>query len=119
MDEKRRAKRVPAHLSLTISSLFKQDNEIVININAPIEVIDVSRTGIGFKTESRLPVGYYFNANLELGSSESSIFSVVKIVRTQVLEGKTTIYGCEFVGLAPVFHYIFDEYEKQFEEENE
>ncbi len=66
MIEMRREKRWPAQLHLEISSLFKQDNVKVENINAPIEVIDVSKAGIGFKTESVLPTGYYFNARLEL-----------------------------------------------------
>ena len=48
-DEKRKAKRLPIDLFLGISELFKQDNEIIKNVNAPIEVVDISRGGIGFK----------------------------------------------------------------------
>ena len=42
MIEMRREKRWPIELQLEISSLFKQDNVKVENINAPIEVFDVS-----------------------------------------------------------------------------
>lgn len=80
MIEMRREKRWPAQLHLEISSLFKQDNVKVENINAPIEVIDVSKAGIGFKTESVLPTGYYFNARLELGG-DSALNCVVRILR--------------------------------------
>ena len=38
MEEKRRSKRIKAHLELNVSSLFKQDNVLVENINAPITV---------------------------------------------------------------------------------
>lgn len=62
MIEMRREKRWPIELQLEISSLFKQDNVKVENINAPIEVFDVSKAGIGFRTKSVLPIGYYFNA---------------------------------------------------------
>ena len=48
MIEMRREKRWPAKLNLEISNLFKQDHVKVENINAPIEVIDVSKAGIGF-----------------------------------------------------------------------
>ena len=63
MIEMRREKRWPIELQLEISSLFKQDNVKVENINAPIEVFDVSKAGIGFRTKSVLPIGYYFNAD--------------------------------------------------------
>ena len=49
MIEMRREKRWPIELQLEISSLFKQDNVKVENINAPIEVFDVSKAGIGFR----------------------------------------------------------------------
>ena len=52
MIEMRREKRWPIELQLEISSLFKQDNVKVENINAPIEVFDVSKAGIGFRTKS-------------------------------------------------------------------
>ena len=55
MIEMRREKRWPAKLQLEISNLFKQDHVEVENINAPIEVVDVSKAGIGFTTASKLP----------------------------------------------------------------
>lgn len=67
MIEMRREKRWPAKLNLEISNLFKQDHVKVENINAPIEVIDVSKAGIGFRSASVLPMGYYFNARLHFG----------------------------------------------------
>ena len=114
MQEKRRAKRFPAKLELELSQLFKQDN-IMVDIGAPIEVTDVSKFGIGFKSENILPLDYYFNAKLELGGPDRSIYCVVKIIRIDS-DGERNIYGCEFVGMAPVFSYIFDEYSKSLEE---
>ena len=63
--EQRRSKRIPTKMNLEVSSLFKQDNVKVNNINAPIEVIDISKDGIGFLSSSMLPIGFYFNARLE------------------------------------------------------
>lgn len=116
MQERRRAKRMPITLSLEILNLYKQDNVQVSNLHAPIEVINISKTGIGFRSESILPIGYYFNANLNLGN-EDTIHSVVKIVRIQPEEGKATIYGCEFVGMATILSYLFDEYDQRTSEE--
>ena len=108
MIEMRREKRWPAKLELEITTLFKQDNVKVENINAPIEVFDVSKVGIGFKTKSVLPVGYYFNARLVLSDS-GALNCVVRIVRHQETQDGN-IYGCEIVGTASIMDYVFNDY---------
>lgn len=115
MEERRRAKRMPISLTLEVSDLYKQDNVKIPNINAPIEVINISKLGIGFKTESKLPIGYYFNANINLGGRET-LHCVVKIIRSQPADDKYTIYGCEFVGMAEVLSFVFDAYGEKLEE---
>ena len=113
MEEKRRNKRLKVSLELSVSSLFKQDNVMVDVKDAPIVVTDISKGGIRFESESVLPIGYYFNAKLELGDKDSSLYTVVKIIRSAEGENGQIVYGCEFVGLAPVLGYIFDEYEEK------
>lgn len=117
MKEKRNAKRYVADLKLNVSSLFKQDNIKINNIDSPITVTDVSKTGIGFQSASILPEGYYFNAALRLGSEEDILYCVVKIIRCMALHDGINAYGCEFVGMAPILNYIFDEFEKDAQEE--
>lgn len=112
MEEKRRSKRLPVDLFLEVSSIFKQDNYEVLDVDAPIEVTDVSKSGIGFRSKSKLPVGYYFNAKLQLGNSESILYCVVRIVRSYTTEEGMNMYGCEFAGMPPILYYIFDEYEE-------
>ena len=117
MQEKRRSKRLPIQLELVVSKLFNQDAAGSVEINAPIQVVDVSKLGIGFVTTNDLPLNYYFNARLELGSPENSLYCVVQIIRKmQPKEDGIISYGCEFVGLAPVLGTIFDEYEKSLTE---
>lgn len=108
MIEMRREKRWPVNLELEITSLFKQDNVKVENINAPIEVFDVSKAGIGFKSKSVLPLGYYFNARLVLCKSDA-VNCVVRIIRQQETEDGY-IYGCEIVGTASIMDYVFNDY---------
>ncbi len=110
-DDRRRAKRVNIKLNLSVSSLFLQDNE-KITIDSPIEVKDISRTGLGFISRSILPLEYYFNAELNLGGKDKTLFCVVKIIRVEALEDEEYSYGCTFVGMAPVFDYIFDDLER-------
>lgn len=115
MNEKRREKRLPIDLKLEVTSLFHQDNKSVENIDAPIEVVNISKSGIGFRTNSVLPVGYYFNAKLKLGSEDSVLYTVVKIVRS-VKHETDYEYGCELVGMPSVLNYMFDEYEEKLKE---
>jgi len=117
MDEKRRSKRLPIDLKLDISSLFKQDNVRVDNVHAPIEVMDVSRNGIGFKSESILPIDFYFNAKIQLGDPESCLYTVVKIVRQEGMDDNKFIYGAEYIGMPSVLMYIFEEYEERINKE--
>ena len=112
MSEKRRSKRMDINLKLNISNLFKQDNVIISNIDAPIEVTDISKGGIGFDTKASLPEGYYFNACITLGNDDSQIYTVLRILRSSLLEDKqVTHYGAEFIGKADILDYIFDSYE--------
>ena len=115
MLEKRRSKRMKAELNLRISSLFKQDNVLVRDINAPIKVVDISKGGIGFISQSILPLGFYFNADIQLGDDDASLYCVVKIIRREDREDGSNLYGCEMIGLAPVLSYIFENYEKSLQ----
>lgn len=119
MIEKRRFKRMNVHLELNISNLFQQDNIVISDVNAPITVIDISKGGIGFVTAANLPIGYYFNAKIQLGDEDSMLYTVVKIVRSMpTKDGDLINYGAEFIGLAPVLDFIFDEYEMKTESNN-
>lgn len=113
-EEKRRANRIPLFLELEISSLFKQDNVKAEINNTPIEVTDISKTGIGFLSDSVLPLDYYFNAKICLGDFTASLYCVVQIVRCQPNENGRTKYGCEFVGFPPILNYIIDDYEERY-----
>ncbi len=118
MDERRKNKRLPIFLELEISKLFKQDNEIIENIEEEIEVINISKTGIGFLSQADFPLDYYFNAKIEF-DKERFFYCVIKIIRKEIVEGNAAIYGCEFVGLAEFLSKKVDEYEAILTEESE
>ena len=114
--EKRRDKRLPVYsMQLEISSLFKQDNEMIKNLDAPIKIENISRGGIGFTSKTDIPLGYYFNACIQLGKEDAKLYCVVKIIRREIKQDGDIFYGCELVGMAPVFSYIFDDYEHELE----
>ncbi len=112
--EKRQSKRLDVHIELKISDLFHQDNVLIENIDAPIVVTNISKKGIGIETTANLPTGYYFNATINLGNNESSLYTVLQIVR-KVEHDDVNYYGCEFIGLAPILDFIFEDYKPDWE----
>ncbi|HBA96821.1 MAG TPA: PilZ domain-containing protein [Lachnospiraceae bacterium] len=112
--ETRRSQRIPIGMHLEVFSIFKQNNVHVSNMNVPIDVIDISRHGIGFVSKSVLPVGFYFDSRLKFEREYGSLKCVIRIVRRKKREDGLTLYGCEFVGLSPVFDYIFEDIEKSY-----
>ena len=114
--EKRQSKRLDVHIELKISDLFHQDNVQIKDIDAPIVVTNISKKGIGLETTATLPIGYYFNATINLGNSDSSLYTVLQIIRKEEHDN-INYYGCEFVGLAPILDFIFEDYKPDWESE--
>lgn len=110
MKERRKYKRLPLKLELTISSLFKQDYKLIPDINTHIEVIDISKSGLGFTCDHELPLGYYFDAKVQL-SEDNYFFAVLKIIRIVKKDDKFFV-GCEFVGLADILSNRVDKYDE-------
>ncbi len=98
--ERRKYPRLPIELKLDINTIYKQDYDIIKDLDKHIDVIDISMSGIGFVSGSDLPLNYYFDATFLLNDGEFFI-AVVKIIRKFKLENDNYNYGAEFVGLAP------------------
>ncbi len=112
--ETRRSQRIPIDMHLEVFSIFKQNHVHVNNINASIDIVDISKHGIGFVSKNVFPIGFYFDSKLYFKDNNNSIKCVIRIVRRKKREDGLTLYGCEFVGLSPVFDYIFDDIQKEY-----
>lgn len=117
MQEKRKYKRLPIDLKLEVSEVFKQDNKVIKDLNTEIEVFDISKAGIGFTTNTYIPEDYYFNATILFKNTNQKILTVVKILHSTKLSENEYRYGCEFTGLAGIFDYVFEEYERSLQQE--
>lgn len=111
MDERRKAKRIDFKLHLVVDSLYKQDHVELKNIESEIEILDISRSGIGFVSEADMPMDFYFNAHIVL-DEDKRFFGVLKIIRKTDLEDGFN-YGCEFIGLADILSNVIDEYDME------
>jgi PilZ domain. len=112
--DRRRYKRLPIELSLEVNHIFKQNYDIIDNLDTEVEVIDISKTGIGFLCKAELPLFYYFNAKIKLGES-SYFYAVMQIVRESQKDEEYYSYGAEFIGLAPFLANKIDEYERKLQ----
>ena len=110
MDEKRANRRLDIGIKLSISDLYKEDTNTIMDLNSPIEVTNISAEGIGFISECILPTGYYFIANIELSKHLPQIITDVRIIRSSAIDKTTYEYGCEFVSISPHVQKMLEDY---------
>lgn len=109
--ERRKFKRLPIELHLDVKKIYKQDYIIIEDIEAEAFVFDISKSGIGFISNAKLPLDYYFDGKIRLGEDEY-FYAVIRIVRALINKEEEKVYGAEFVGLAPFLANKIDDYEK-------
>ena len=116
MEEKRQERRVPIGIKLSISNLYKEDTNTIMDLDLNVEVIDISSKGIGFVSQCILPVGYYFIANIELSPEFPQIITDVRVIRSTAVDKNNYRYGCEFVSISPSVGKMLDEFSANLEQ---
>lgn len=92
MEEKRKAKRIPLEGNLAMNRLDGGKSEMV-----PIQIVDVSKTGIGFECARDLEISSLYGIELILWTKEK-INTFITITRCSS-QGSKKIYGATFVGI--------------------
>ena len=92
MEEKRKAKRIPLEANLAMNRIDGGKSEMV-----PIQILDVSKSGMGFECARELDMGSVYEIELVLWTKEK-IKSFINIIRSDIKDNKR-IYGATFVGL--------------------
>ncbi|MCR5830969.1 MAG: PilZ domain-containing protein [Lachnospiraceae bacterium] len=110
MEERRTEKRLPIGIKLSISNLYKEDTNTIMDLDLNVEVVDISSKGIGFVSQCILPVGYYFIANIELSPELPQIITDVRVIRSAAIDKDQYRYGCEFVSISPSVGKMLDEF---------
>ena len=62
-----------------------------------VDITDLSRSGIGFRSDKKLDVGTYYDTKLQIWTKEI-IDAVIEIVRREETEDGY-MYGAEFIGM--------------------
>ncbi len=92
MEERRKNKRTQLPISMIIKKLSDGGSKEV-----EIEVIDVSKSGVGFSGREPLGIGEVYEAYLTIWTKEV-LHAFLRIVRIE-LKGEEYIFGASFVGL--------------------
>ncbi len=95
MEERRKCKRTQLPISMVIKKLSDGGNQEV-----EIEVIDVSKSGVGFSGKELLKVGEVYEAFLTIWTKEI-IHAFLQVVRIE-MKGDEYIYGASFIGMPEV-----------------
>lgn len=94
MEERRRTKRTSMPSKLMIKRMEEGGS-----VEVEIEIIDVSKSGLGFICKEPLQIGEAYEAFLTIWTKEV-IHTVLQIVRADLRE-EDFGYGAVFVGMSP------------------
>ena len=92
MEDRRKNKRTELNSKLVITRVDGDSHKEVA-----IEIMDVSKNGIGFGCDEVLNIGAVYEAYLTIWTKEV-IHAFIRIVRIELVEDKF-IYGAMFVGM--------------------
>ncbi|MDE6518414.1 MAG: PilZ domain-containing protein [Acetatifactor sp.] len=105
MEERRKSKRMDLEAKLMVKRLDSPEmSEVVINI------LDVSRTGVGFSCEDMLDIRAVYECYLTIWTKEV-IHVCLQIVRREERQDSFR-YGAEFIGISEVDAFRISVYEK-------
>lgn len=110
-NDKRLDKRIPIGMNLSISDLYKDGVESIVDLESSIEVTDISSRGIGFISKCVLPIGYYFIADIEISDDLPQIITDVRIVRSSAIDKENYHYGAQFTSISPSVKKMLEKYE--------
>lgn len=92
MEERRKSKRTQLQSKIVVKRL---DGGVQEELD--IEVVDVSKSGVGFNCNTPLTIGAVYEAYLTIWTKEV-LHAILEIVRIEK-KGDTIAYGAIFVGM--------------------
>ena len=108
MDEKRRHKRLHLDVSLQLERIDEAGVTTLKYVH--VDVTDISRSGLGFKSMQELTVGTYYDAKIQIWTKEI-VDAVIEIVRCDAQNYGEYKYGCIFIGMTDVDALKIDIYQ--------
>lgn len=99
--ERRRANRMDIDVSIKLNSVRNKGNIESLKKEAfEVEVVNISKDGLAFKTAEKLALNTYYDTTVLLWTKEK-FQTVIEIVRMENYGEEQTLYGCRFIGIMP------------------
>lgn len=96
MEEKRKAQRLDLDVNIELSRI-DSGNDITTIKMARVNVVDLSRNGIGFTTRQELSLDGFYNTKIQIWTKDI-IEAIIKVVRC-TKEDDVYHYGASFIGM--------------------
>ncbi len=112
--EKRKSKRTDVDVTI---SLRKLDDKYVSGYSGDtidVNVINISKDGIAFKSEYEFKLNTYHDTVITLDNKES-FETVIEIIRMENMGELETTYGCRFVGINSEDRFKIEVYQILYE----
>ncbi|MDE6601971.1 MAG: PilZ domain-containing protein [Lachnospiraceae bacterium] len=97
MEERRKSKRLELSSKLLIKRLDSEDGSREVDI----DVMDVSKTGVGFLCGEALEIGAVYEAALTIWTKEV-VHAFLEIVRIERTGENQFSYGAIFIGMSEI-----------------
>ena len=96
MDEKRNSRRLDLDVTVELERIDDSQGVTTLKL-VHVDIVDLSKSGIGFNSKAELAIGSYYNTKLQIWTKET-IEAVIEIVRCEEREDGYH-YGAKFVGM--------------------
>ena len=96
MEEKRKHKRLDLDVNVQLERL--DEGGVTTLKYVHVDVTDISRSGIGFKSQKELETGTYYDTKIQIWTKEV-VDAVIEIVRVEKKDDGTFAYGGIFIGM--------------------
>lgn len=116
MDEKRKSRRLDLDVAIELSRIDCGDGTTTVKL-ANVDVVDLSRSGIGFFSRQELAVDGFYNTKIQIWTKDI-IEAIIKIVRCREENGGYH-YGATFVGMIDKDALKIDVYQMCYAEPEE
>lgn len=96
MDEKRNSRRLDLDVTVELERIDDTHGVTTLKL-IHVDIIDLSKSGIGFVAKQKLEIGSFYNTKLQIWTKET-IEAVIEIVRCVEKDG-VYHYGAKFIGM--------------------
>lgn len=112
--DKRKSKRTDVDVQISLNELGDKYVSGFSNNMISVNVINISKDGIAFRTSEELPLNTFYDTVIKMSNCDS-FDAVIEIVRTENLGDPETTYGCRFVGINSEDRFKIDVYQIVYE----